>query len=102
MDVTPQMIDDVAELARLSFTDAEKQVYVAEFGKILGLVNTLNEVDSSHTDAHAYVSGLPAEMATPFRADTVSCDDIREKTFLNAPQQEDSCFVVPKIMAEDA
>lgn len=100
MDVTPDMIDDVAELARLTFTEEEKANYVTEFSKILGLMNTLNEVDTSSLSAEGYVSGLPADMQTPLRDDVVTQADQREHTFLNAPQQEDSCFVVPKIMTE--
>lgn len=100
MDVTPQMIDDVAELARLSFTDEEKQAYVVEFGKILGLVETLNELDADQTDSYGFVSGLPSNMSTPLREDAVTCEDMRERTLENAPQKEDSCFVVPKIMAD--
>lgn len=102
MDVTPELIDHIANLARLELTDEEKAAYLTEFPKILNLVAQLNDLDVSGLPALEvnWISGLPEDAASPQREDVVMPFENLEAAIANGPQLEDGMFAVPKIMED--
>jgi aspartyl-tRNA(Asn)/glutamyl-tRNA(Gln) amidotransferase subunit C len=97
MSITPETVNHVAKLARLELTAEEASRFAKELGSILTLVDQLNEVD---------LSGIEVEMSadTPsvLRIDQGIREFTREELMANAPDEEDGCFRVPKILGENA
>ena len=56
--ITKEQVEHIAKLARLSFSDAEKEKLAKELGAILGYVEKLKEVDTTGIEPTAQVTGL--------------------------------------------
>ncbi len=87
-------IDDVALLARLKLSDDEKKLFSDQLGKIIGYIDTLNELDTSDVVPTSHV--LP--LKNVFRDDVVAPSQSVEKALKNAPESKDGFFRVPKII----
>ena len=95
MTITPETVEHVAKLARLELTPDEVTRYTQDLGKILTLVEQLNELDLSQVDVE-----LQVNEATNFRADQSLREFTRDELLANAPHAEDGFFRVPKILSE--
>lgn len=87
-------IDDVALLARLKLTDEEKPLFSEQVGKIIGYIDTLNELDTGDVEPTSHV--LP--LKNVFRDDKVAPSLSRDKILKNAPESSDGFFRVLKII----
>ena len=85
-------MDNVEILAKLALTPQERQKAMDEMEKILTYVEKLNELDTSGVEPMSHV--FP--MNNVFREDVVTNGDERDKILLNAPEQKDGAFKVPK------
>mgnify|MGYP000956632825 FL=1 len=85
-------MDNVEILAKLALTPQERQKAMDEMEKILTYVEKLNELDTSGVEPMSHV--FP--MTNVFREDVVTNGDERDKILLNAPEQKDGAFKVPK------
>jgi aspartyl-tRNA(Asn)/glutamyl-tRNA(Gln) amidotransferase subunit C len=97
MTITQQTVEHVAKLARLELTPDEVERYTQDLGKILTLVEQLNEVDLSQVDI-----GMPVNEPIVFRADQGLREFSREELLKNAPHEEDGFFRVPKILSDSS
>ncbi len=84
----------VANLARLSLTEAEEQKLGAQLDSILGYIEKLKEVDVSNVEptAHAF------PIVNVWRADEIKPGLTNEEALQNAPSKANGLFVVPKIV----
>lgn len=57
MIVTEQMIDNLAELSKLYFTDAEKKEISSDLEKMIAFVNKLKELDTKGVSPLMHMSG---------------------------------------------
>jgi aspartyl-tRNA(Asn)/glutamyl-tRNA(Gln) amidotransferase subunit C len=87
----------VAELARLSLSDAEAGAAAEELGTILEYAETLRTLDTSGVEPTAHPIPLP----TPLRDDRPAPALDPERALANAPQRDATAFVVPKILDAD-
>ncbi|MEI6601990.1 MAG: Asp-tRNA(Asn)/Glu-tRNA(Gln) amidotransferase subunit GatC [Clostridia bacterium] len=94
MKITLETVDYVANLARLSLTEEQKQKMLDDLDKILVYVDKLNEIDTSGVAPTAHI--LPVKNV--FREDETEPSYDRTVILANAPVQEDGCFKVPKIV----
>ncbi|SEF84031.1 aspartyl/glutamyl-tRNA(Asn/Gln) amidotransferase subunit C [Caloramator fervidus] len=94
MIVDKNTVDYVAKLARLEFSDEEKEKFVEDFNKILEFVEKLNEVNTD--DVEISISAYP--MYNALREDEVKTSLDVEKVLLNAPDKENNFFRVPKVV----
>lgn len=92
MEITSEMIDDVAALAKLNLTEAEKIQAKQDLEQILGYMEKIQELDTDTTEPLMYV--LPQRNV--FREDIEEPGTERELILSNAPEQKDGCFLVPK------
>jgi aspartyl-tRNA(Asn)/glutamyl-tRNA(Gln) amidotransferase subunit C len=97
MTITQETVEHVAKLARLELTPDEVERYTQDLGKILSLVQQLNEVDLSQVDMT-----LQVNESTNFRVDQGLREFEREELLKNAPHEEDGFFRVPKILSDTA
>jgi aspartyl-tRNA(Asn)/glutamyl-tRNA(Gln) amidotransferase subunit C len=97
MTITQETVEHVAKLARLELTPDEAQRYTQDLGKIISLVDQLNEVDLSQIEVPLQ-SGQP----TVFREDKGVREFSRDELMANATNEEDGFFRVPKILGDSA
>ncbi len=93
--LTREDVKKVAILARLEFSDSEIAAFTEQLGKIVSLVEELNEVATAGVE----------EMAHPLDAHSVLRDDqtrpglSREQVLANSPSNDGEFFLVPPVMA---
>jgi aspartyl-tRNA(Asn)/glutamyl-tRNA(Gln) amidotransferase subunit C len=96
-------VQAIAALARLDLTrglspeQAEERLrlFSAQFKDIVALMDTLAEVDTQGVDPLYWPLAAPA---APLREDEVRRAAIREEILGNAPEQDGSFFIVPRIV----
>jgi len=94
MKITRGEVENVARLARLALADEELDRLTGEMDAILGYVEQLNELDTD--DIIPMAHAVPLENA--FRADEVRPSLGTDKALTNAPDPDDGCFGVPKVI----
>lgn len=94
MAVTKRDVEKVAKLARLQFSEEEKEKLVAQLNRILKYMEKLNELDTTDVEPTTHVVPLK----NVFRQDVVKPSLPREKALANAPAKEDGFFKVPKVI----
>ena len=92
--LTPADVAKVAVLSRLQLTDQEQSVMTEQLGKVLNYVEMLEEVDTS--DVEPVVHAIP--VTNMFRADVEQPSLPRAATLSNAPQTDQTYFLVPAIL----
>jgi len=86
----------VAHLARLHLTDDEVDRMQEQLSNILGAIETLRDVDTSHVGPTASVIQLENVM----RDDVARPGLTREAALANAPLREDPFLRVPTVLEE--
>ncbi len=94
MSLTLAEVEHIAELARLSLTDAEKALYRDQLSAILDYAAVLQQVDTSAISPTATVLPLRNVM----RTDEVEPAMAREDVLANAPDVEEGYFRVRAIL----
>jgi aspartyl-tRNA(Asn)/glutamyl-tRNA(Gln) amidotransferase subunit C len=96
MSVTIKDVEQVASLARLSFTDEEKQTLTGELNAILAYMEQLNSLDTTSVEPLSHV----IELHNVFRADERVPSLPREEALKNAPAATEKFFRVPKVISD--
>lgn len=94
MKITREQIEHVANLARLSLTEEEKEKLTREMVEIIGFADKLNELDTGGIEPTAHA--IP--IVNVFRKDETAPSYDRDNILANAPSQDEGCFKVPKIV----
>jgi aspartyl-tRNA(Asn)/glutamyl-tRNA(Gln) amidotransferase subunit C len=94
MQVTDELVDKIAHLARLSFDEKEKPGIREDLQKMIGFVEKLSELDTRDVAPLIHMS----------REVNVFREDVREggvstaEALSNAPERKDDFFTVPKVI----
>lgn len=96
MAVTLEDVEHIASLAKLEFTEAEKEVFTHQLNTILAYVEQLNKVDTSAVEPLSHV----IEYQNVFREDVVHPGLGQEEALRNAPAKTDQFFRVPKVIGD--
>lgn len=94
MSVSIKDVEYVAELARLSFNEEEKQGLAEDLNQILAYVEKLGELDTENED----IIVNPYYIENRFREDEVVPSINLEDVLKNAPDSLEEYVVVPKII----
>ncbi len=94
MKISKEDVLHVAGLARLTIADTDVDRFAEQLAGILTYVESLDRVDT--TDVPPTANAVETHNA--FRADVPHASLDQETALLNAPESEDGCFVVPKII----
>lgn len=94
MSIDVETARKVAKLARIAVEEERLPSLAEDFGRILGFVEQLDEVD---------VEGIePMVSVTPMRLkrreDVVTTGDMPQKILSNAPDAREGFFAVPKVV----
>jgi len=94
MSVTKKDVEYVATLARLSFTENEKEILIQDLNKILTYVDKLNELNTDQVE----VIVNPYYIENKFREDSVEASLPVASVLANAPEVLESYILVPKML----
>lgn len=94
MSVTIQEVEHIARLAKLEFSDEEKEKLTHQMNQILQHMEKLNELDTSLVEPLSHV----IELQNVFREDSVKPSIPTEEALKNAPDKTDEYFKVPKVI----
>jgi len=96
MSVTIQDVEHVAALARLSFSEEEKQKLTAQLNEILRYMEQLHALDTANIEPLSHV----IELQNVFREDVQRPSLPREEALKNAPSKTEEFFKVPKVIGD--
>ena len=94
MEINEQMIAHLAQLAKLSFKEEEKDQIKQDLQQMIDFVGKLHEIDTTGVDPLSHMSLDPG----PLRSDVVEEGKGTSATLKNAPKKTDEFFVVPKVI----
>ncbi len=94
MSVTIKDVEHIAKLAKLEFSETEKEKFTHQFNDILKYMEQLNSVDTTNVEPLSQV----IELSNVFRDDVVKPSISTEKALKNAPDKTDEYFKVPKVI----
>ena len=94
MNVNDEMVDKIANLARLEFNSEEKENIKNDLQQMIGFIDKLNELDTTGVEPLLHMS----ENINVLREDEVSGSISREEAFKNAPLHDEQFFKVPKVI----
>ncbi len=92
--ITKKDVEYVAALARLEFSEEEKEEFKKTLGDILEYAQRISEVDTEKVEPTAHI--LPINNV--YREDKVEPSMDREKILKNAPDSHKGCFRVPRVI----
>lgn len=94
MKITKEEVLHVAKLARLDMAEAAVEKFSEQIGTILSYMDTLNQVDTRGVVPTTHAISLN----NAFREDEETGSLDRDAALANAPEREDGCFVVPRVV----
>ena len=96
MSVTMKDVEHIAKLAKLEFTEEEKEKFTHQLNQILEYVEQMNKLDTSQVEPLSHV----IELSNVFRTDEVKQSIPTEEALKNAPSKTDQFFKVPKVIGD--
>lgn len=90
--ISDETIEYVGILSKLELSDQEKEQAKKDMGRMLDYIDKLNELDTSQVEPMSHVFPV----YNVFREDVVVNDNQRDEILVNAPEQKDGQFQVPK------
>ena len=94
MKVDNQLVDKVAELAKLEFDAQAKQKMISDMDKILSFVGKIEELDTEGVEPLIYMT----QETNVLRNDEVGQHNTKEEALKNAPEKDSDYFKVPKVL----
>lgn len=94
MEVNDQLVDKLAHLSRLQFTDTEKTGIKNDLQRMIGFVEKLNELDLSGVEPLLHMS----PEVNVLREDEIRGSVSRDEALRNAPLHDEQFFKVPKVI----
>ncbi|MFN3821690.1 MAG: Asp-tRNA(Asn)/Glu-tRNA(Gln) amidotransferase subunit GatC [bacterium] len=95
--VSIEEVDHIAELARLDFSPEEKLRLAEDMDRILAMMETLKEVDTTNVEPLHHVLDLHTVLREDIPGETLRL----EEALGNAPARRGDFFLVPKVISTD-
>lgn len=94
MEVNDELVDRLANLARLTFAPSEKAEIKEDLQKMISLIEKLNELDTTGVEPLLFMTSE----INVLREDEVKGSVTRQQGLLNAPLKDEQFFKVPKVI----
>jgi len=94
MEVTTALVEKLANLSRLYFTEEEMKGYTSDLQNIISFVDKLNEVDTTGIDPVLHMG----DAVNALRDDEIKGSVSREDALLNSPIKDNQFFKVPTVI----
>ncbi|MDU7693509.1 MAG: Asp-tRNA(Asn)/Glu-tRNA(Gln) amidotransferase subunit GatC [Helicobacter sp.] len=89
-----KLINRLAKLSKLEFTDEEKPKVIENLAKIANFIDQINGIKTDEISNDECFN----QAHTPLRDDVVLRSDVSASILENAPKSQDGFFIVPKII----
>ncbi|HPD18045.1 MAG: Asp-tRNA(Asn)/Glu-tRNA(Gln) amidotransferase subunit GatC [Candidatus Goldbacteria bacterium] len=94
MAITKKDVEYVANLSRLTISEAEIEEYAKQLSEIIEHVNRLQKINTADVEPMSYA----VDLKNVYREDINEQSIDRKKVLDAAPDVEKNCFKVPKII----
>jgi len=94
MALSLEQVDQIARLARIELTPAEREATQAKLNGIFGLIEQMQAVDTAGIAPMSH----PQDLIQRLRSDVVSEANQREAFQAVAPEAEKGLYLVPKVI----
>ena len=94
MEVNEKLVQQLADLARLEFSEQETAEIKGDLQRMITFVEKLNELDTTNVKPLLHMTAD----GNALRADKVVPSITREEGLKNAPAASDQYFKVPKVI----
>ena len=94
MEISIALVENLANLSKLQFEEAEKTAIQQDLQKMVGFIAELETVDTTGVEPLLHMG----DAANVLRADIVSGSVSRADALSNAPVADDAFFKVPKVI----
>ncbi len=94
MEVTNELIDKLAHLARLKFDDDSRESMKSDFKKMLRFVEKLNELDTGEVEPLVYMN----HETNVLRKDEVRMEISQSDALKNAPSKDTDYMKAPTVL----
>lgn len=94
MEVTEQMVDKLAHLAKLSFNETDKKAIQQDLQSMIAFVEKLQTLDTTNVAPLLHMGNN----TNVLREDVVKGSISRNEALLNAPLKDEQFFKVPKVI----
>ncbi len=87
-------IEQLAQLARLSVSEDDKELFAHQIDNILTYMDKLNELDTGSIEPTSHIISLSNVVREDLPKDSLD----REEALMNAPDRTEKFYRVPKII----
>lgn len=94
MNITRELLDKIAHLARLEIRDDEAEKLMKDMNAIIAWIDKLKEIDTEGVEP---LTSMSHEI-NAFREDVVKQELTREEALKNAPAHDGTYYRVPKVI----
>jgi aspartyl-tRNA(Asn)/glutamyl-tRNA(Gln) amidotransferase subunit C len=94
MEVNDSLIENLAKLSHLSFSESERKEIKADLQEMISFIEKLKEIDTSGVEPLLHMS----DNVNVLRDDVVKGSISREEALSNAPDTDGIYFKVPKVI----
>lgn len=94
MDITKETVTRIANLAKIKLSPEETERLAAEMAGIVGFADKLAEMDIEGVEPTTHA----LKVQNVLREDVLKPSYSREKILANAPERDEACFIVPKVV----
>jgi len=94
MSLEKKDVAKVARLARIEMSDEKLEALMPQLSNIIGFVEQLSEVDTDNVEPLASVVDINLRL----REDVVTDGGYPKEILVNAPEELEGYFVVPKVV----
>ena len=94
MNISEEIVDHIAHLARLHFEGEAKVQIRKDLNRMISFVEKLQEVDTENVEPLIFMSSETNRLREDIPARTIS----REEALKNAPQRDSDYFRIPKVL----
>ena len=94
MDVNDEMIEKLANLAKLKFDDTEKVQIKNDLQNMIGFIEKMNDLDTSNVEPLLHMTGN----VNMLREDLVAGSITNDEALQNAANKNAPFFIVPKVI----
>ncbi len=98
MEITDEIINHIAHLARLEFQGDEKSEIKADMQKIISFMDKLREVPTENVEPLVFMT----ESTNVLREDEAKVTITHEEALKNAPKKDSDYFRIPKVLNKKA
>jgi len=94
MEITNDIIDHIAHLARLEFEGDKKEAIREDLQRIVTFMDKLTEVDTENVEPLVFMTQEVNNLRDDIPKDTLSQNEVLK----NAPKKDSDYFRIPKVL----